>query len=77
MIGETWRADLSEQGRGLPVDRVAAHFYAVYCDSVGGKAWNGDSLPDWAALNADPAKARIIEAWKAVARAALGFNPVD
>lgn len=43
--------------------------YTAYRESVGGRAWNGDPLPTWAELEADPAKARLVTAWETAAEA--------
>ncbi|MDT0435598.1 MULTISPECIES: hypothetical protein [Streptomyces] len=40
--------------------------YEAYVESVGGRAFNGDALPDWEAL-----PARIQTAWHAAANALL------
>jgi len=50
-----------------PTDACLA--YSAYCDAVGGKAFNGDPLPDWKTFRADPAKAKQADAWEAAARA--------
>jgi hypothetical protein len=49
-------------------ETIAEHFYQVYCTAVGGKAFNGDPLPDWRTFRADPAKKIQSEAWLTVAR---------
>lgn len=38
--------------------------YEKYCEAVGGKAYNGDSLPSWEKFKADKSKERQVEAWK-------------
>lgn len=48
-------------------EEIAAEMYELYCAKVGGKAFNGDPLPDWKTFRADPAKARQSEAWICVA----------
>lgn len=50
-----------------PTDAALA--YSAYCAAVGGKAFNGDPLPDWKTFRADPAKAKQADAWEAAARA--------
>ena len=44
---------------------IAAHFYAVYCESSGGKNYRGDPCPAWADL-----PDAIRQHWTAVAKAA-------
>lgn len=41
-----------------------------YCKEVGGKAFNGDALPDWKTFRADPEKKKQSDAWVAVASVA-------
>jgi hypothetical protein len=53
--------------------RLAEHLYAAYCNAVGGKAFNGDPLPDWATFAADPTKAKQRDAWLATANAARNW----
>jgi hypothetical protein len=48
----------------------AGKLYAIYCVEVGGKAFNGDPLPDWKTFRADPSKKKQSDAWVAVGRAA-------
>jgi hypothetical protein len=38
--------------------------YESYCNSVGGKAFNGDPLPSWKELAADPAKFKQAQFWR-------------
>lgn len=52
-------------------EQLANILYTHYCYRVGGKAWNGDPLPDWATFRADPYKERQADAWVAVATKAL------
>lgn len=51
-------------------EQVAEKLYSVYCAAVGGKAFNGDALPDWKTFRADPAKQAQSDAWVAVAQTA-------
>lgn len=46
---------------------AARCIYTEYCRQVGGKAFNGDPLPDWDKFTADPAKSRQVNAWRAAA----------
>lgn len=59
------------------IEQIASDLYSVYSESVGGKAWNGDPLPDWATFRADPAKAKQVEGWLAVARKAAEFGSLQ
>ena len=43
--------------------------YTAYCKSVGGVAFNGDPLPDWATFSKDPAKEKQANGWRAAAKA--------
>ena len=52
-------------------DLVANELYTTYCAAVGGVAWNGDVLPDWATFVSDPAKTKQAEGWLAAADRAL------
>jgi hypothetical protein len=56
-------------------EQIAGEFYDTYCAAVGGKAFNGDPLPKSEEFLADPTKAKQADAWRAVARKALGLNP--
>lgn len=51
---------------------LAAIIYAEYCEAVGGKAFNGDPLPDWQSFRSDQSKKRQADAWECAALAALG-----
>ncbi len=50
---------------------VAEELYTAYCAAVGGKAFNGDPLPDWKTFVADPEKQKQAEAWRAAADRAM------
>ena len=52
-------------------DHDAAALYHVYCDSVGGKAYDGTPLPDWDAFSSDPTKEKQSQAWRDVAHFAF------
>ena len=54
----------------LTDDEVAELLYGVYCDRVGGVAFNGDRLPGWDEFAADPDKVKQANAWRAVGHAA-------
>jgi hypothetical protein len=59
-----------EQGK---LECFAGKLYETYCTEVGGKAFNGDSLPDWQTFRADPAKRKQSDAWVVVAQTAVLF----
>lgn len=50
---------------------VAERIYTVYCQSVGGKAFNGDDLPTWDEFVHDPSKEKQSTAWLDAAQAAM------
>ncbi len=49
---------------------LAEKLYKTYCIAVGGKAFNGDPLPNWKQFRADPTKKVQSEAWMKVAECA-------
>lgn len=49
------------------VDQLASKLYTKYCEAVGGKAFNGDPLPDWDTFRADLTKIKQSSAWIEVA----------
>lgn len=53
------------------VEDIAEELYTTYCAAVGGRAFNGDALPDWDAFRSDPKKSKQAEAWIATAQRAL------
>lgn len=53
------------------LEATAGILYTEYCQSVGGKAWNGDTLPPWADFRADTSKTKQSDAWVAVAAKAF------
>ena len=52
-------------------EKAARLLYTVYCKRVGGKAFNGDPLPDWDTFVNDPAKGRQANAWRDAANELL------
>lgn len=50
---------------------VAEELYTAYCAAVGGVAFNGDPLPDWAEFAADPNKEKQSNAWLVAADRAM------
>ncbi len=64
----------TKQTKVMPdMEKIAGALYEEYCRQVGGKAFNGDPLPDWKTFRADPAKQKQSDAWVAVARSAFEF----
>ena len=55
----------------LDMEKIAGNLYEEYCAQVGGKAFNGDPLPDWQTFRADPSKQKQSQAWVAVAHKAF------
>lgn len=49
------------------IEEHADLLYSVYCEAVGGVAFNGDPLPAWEAFAADPKKQLQSDAWRSVA----------
>lgn len=52
---------------------VAEELYNAYCTAVGGVAFNGDPLPDWATFSADPNKEKQSNAWLSAADRAINL----
>ena len=50
---------------------IAEELYRVYCLAVGGKAFNGDPLPDWETFYTDETKEKQANAWIAAAERAI------
>jgi hypothetical protein len=48
-------------------ENLAGVLYTAYCKAVGGKAFNGEPLPDWQTFKADPQKYKQLCGWIAVA----------
>jgi len=51
------------------LEEKAGQLYEVYCEAVGGVAFNGDPLPPWKDFSSDPGKVKQADAWRAVAGA--------
>ena len=49
----------------------ASLMYTAYCEAVGGRAFNGDALPDWDTFSADPSKEKQVAGWIAAADAVI------
>lgn len=60
----------------IDIENLAEILYETYCREVGGKAFNGDPLPDWRTFRADPSKSKQSGAWIAVAIEAIENLPV-
>lgn len=58
----------------LCLDIAANVAWETYREAVGSKAMNGDPLPRWNELKADPAKAKIVSAWMQTANAVLALQ---
>jgi len=52
------------------IEKLAEDLYTAYCEGVGGKAFNGDPLPDWQTFKQDPAKQKQISGWISAAAVA-------
>lgn len=53
------------------IEDIAEELYTTYCAAVGGKAFNGDSLPDWETFRGDPKKQVQVLAWLRTAERAV------
>ena len=53
------------------IEQLAGQLYTAYCKAVGGVAFNGDPLPDWAEFRADAGKKKQSDAWIVTAETAL------
>lgn len=58
----------------MNTEELAELLYNNYCAYVGGKAFNGDPLPDWATFSADPNKQLQAEAWRKLAHDAATYR---
>lgn len=54
----------------IEIEKLAGMLYSCYCAAVGGKAWNGDQLPEWETFANDKAKEKQANAWRHVAKVA-------
>jgi hypothetical protein len=55
------------------IENLAEQMYEAYCLAVGGKAFNGDPLPDWQTFRNDPSKQKQSNAWIAAANAGRNY----
>lgn len=73
-VGDCYHAEDAfaalSKARPIP-EELAGLIYSIYCEEVGGKAFNGDPLPDWKTFSADPAKEKQSKAWIKAAAVAL------
>ena len=72
--GDLYHADdavVSVSKSALDVEPLAESIYEAYCSAVGGKAFNGDGLPDWKTFRGDPIKQKQSDAWMVAAKTAL------
>jgi acyl carrier protein len=65
------KLDHTARDRVNKVNEVAVVLWGAYSRGVGGVAFNGDPLPDWATFAGDPAKKTQSEAWLLAAGAVL------
>lgn len=63
-------AELEKPVSTAAIAERAARMYDVYCQAVGGVAFNGDPLPSSAEFFADPKKEKQATAWIAAASVA-------
>ncbi len=66
-------AALVEVFEAIQEQKLAAAMYTEYCQAVGGKAHNGDILPDWKTFSEDPYKQLQSQGWVAAAKRAIAF----
>jgi hypothetical protein len=55
----------------MKTSEAATLLYTTYSAEVGGKAFNGDPLPDWQTFSNDPTKTKQAQAWERAAGALL------
>ena len=54
-------------------ETLARKMYDSYCEAVGGKAFNGDTLPNSEEFFSDTAKEKQSNAWRVAAKAAIEY----
>ena len=54
--------------------RVAGAAWMAYRTTVGGMSFNGEALPTWPELLADPLKSKIVNAWVQAGMAACSIE---
>jgi len=73
-IGDALLELLKSSPELFELDAHADLLYSVYCEGVGGVAFNGDPLPSWADFAGDAAKQKQADAWRAVAKQSLSID---
>lgn len=73
-IGDALLALIQTPKEQPDLDEHADLLYSVYCEAVGGVAFNGDPLPAWADFAADPNKQKQADAWRSVAKQSLNLD---
>lgn len=58
-------------GKFVNPEILAGLLYNAYCADVGGKAFNGDPLPEWNLFRGDPSKLKQSKAWVVAASIAI------
>jgi hypothetical protein len=59
---------------GQPIQEELAHrMYDDYCNAVGGKAFNGDPLPQSEEFFSDETKQKQANAWRVAAKTAIDY----
>ena len=57
----------------INLEGLAQSMYEGYCESVGWKSFNGDTLPQWVEFYNDPKKEIQSKAWIAAAQSAIDY----
>jgi transcriptional regulator of met regulon len=55
----------------MTTEQLACELYDIYCEAVGGKAFNGDPLPKSEEFFKDTSKEKQANAWRKTAMAAM------
>lgn len=55
----------------MEIEQLANELYTAYCAAVGGKAHDGNQLPTWTEMRADPRRKKQSDAWVVTAQAAM------
>lgn len=63
--------ELAEDNMDADRNNLAGFLYEVYCDAVGGKAWDGTTLPTWHEFKSNMNKQSQVKGWLAVAEASI------
>lgn len=59
------------------IEFQAKRLYEEYCKAVGGKAFNGQPLPDWETFSSDESKKIQADGWRQVAIRSIPFSEED